>query len=408
MRKEQLLAGTKKLLWAAALTAGIIACQPEENPLVDSTSALEFVKYQNGDIIPGKYIVVLHSTGLNQRKDMSYESVQASMRKSSSALLAKYRIAEASLDQVYGSTIEGFAVSMSVEQAEVLAEDPAVKYVEPDRIMSVSQRGKPGGGGGGGTPPAQKTPWGINRIGGAVDYNGDNKAYILDSGIDLNHPDLNVASFGFNAFTSGKDGGSLDDGNGHGTHVAGTIAAKNNSEGVVGVAAGALVVPVKVLGARGSGSYSGVIAGINYVGANGTPGDVANMSLGGGFSKAVNDAVIAAASNGIKFALAAGNESQNTNNVSPGSANGPNIYTVSAMNSSDVWASFSNFGNPPVDYCAPGVSIESTWKDGGYNTISGTSMATPHVAGILLLGNIRTSGFVSNDPDGNPDPIASR
>lgn len=132
------------------------------------------------------------------------------------------------------------------------------------------------------------------------------------------------------------------------------------------------------------------------------------MSLGGPFSKAVNDGVVAAASNGIKFALAEGNESQNTNNVSPGSANGPNVYTISAMNSSDSWASFSNFGNPPVDYCAPGVSIQSTWKGGGYNTISGTSMATPHVAGILLLGTISTDGTVNNDPDGNPDPIAIR
>ena len=132
------------------------------------------------------------------------------------------------------------------------------------------------------------------------------------------------------------------------------------------------------------------------------------MSLGGPVSQAVDDAVSAAAqSSGIKFVLAAGNESDNANNHSPARVNGNNIYTISAMNSSDVWASFSNFGNPPIDYCAPGVSIKSTWKDGGYNTISGTSMAAPHAAGVLLLGSARTSGTVNGDPDGNPDTIIS-
>lgn len=406
MRKEQLLAGTKKLLWAAALTAGIIACQPEENPLVDSTSALEFVKYQNGDIIPGKYIVVLHSTGLNQRKDMSYESVQASMRKSSSALLAKYRIAEASLDQVYGSTIEGFAVSMSAEQAEVLAKDPAVKYIEPDRVISIAQKGSKRPGGGGGTAPAQVTPWGITRVGGFSNYSGSNKAYVIDSGIDLDHPDLNVAPYGFNG-TSGRDAKSLDDGNGHGTHVAGTIAAKNNSIGVVGVAAGALVVPVKVLGATGSGSTSGVIAGVNYVGANGQAGDVANMSLGGGVSQALDDAVVVASSR-VKFVLAAGNSSTDANTSSPARANGANIYTISAMDSADRLASFSNYGNPPVDFAAPGVAIQSTYKGGGYASLSGTSMAAPHVAGILLLGSINGDGTIAGDKDSTPDTIAVR
>ncbi|GEQ98260.1 hypothetical protein JCM17844_18970 [Iodidimonas gelatinilytica] len=119
----------------------------------------------------------------------------------------------------------------------------------------------------------------------------------------------------------------------------------------------------------------------------------------------MNDAVIAAADTGVKFAIAAGNEAQDTNNVSPGSTEHPNVYTVSATDSNDVFASFSNFGNPPVDCAAPGVSILSTWNDGGLNTISGTSMATPHVAGILLLGPAVFDGTANNDPDGFPDPI---
>ena len=188
-----------------------------------------------------------------------------------------------------------------------------------------------------------------------------------------------------------------------GTHVAGTIAAINNNIGVVGVAAGATVVPVKVLGGRGSGSYSGVIAGIDHVGAYGNEGDVANMSLGGGYSQAVNDAVVAASEN-VKFVLAAGNESTDASNKSPASANGDNIYTISAMWEGDAWVSFSNYGSP-VDYCAPGVYINSTWKNGEYNSISGTSMAAPHAAGVLLLGPAKSGGTVSGDPDGNADPI---
>ncbi|MBT8318937.1 MAG: S8 family serine peptidase, partial [Gramella sp.] len=228
-------------------------------------------------------------------------------------------------------------------------------------------------------------------------------------GIDLDHEDLNVdASRGFNAFTSGKDGRSLDDGNGHGTHVAGTIAALDNNVGVIGVAAGATVVPVKVLDSRGSGSYSGVVAGVDFIGANGSNGDVANMSLGGPVSEALDDAVKAASASGVKFVLAAGNESDDANNHSPARVNGANIYTISAVDINDNFASFSNYGNPPVDYAAPGVAIKSTWKGGGYNTISGTSMASPHAAGVLLLGNASTSGTANGDPDGNADAIIVR
>lgn len=412
MKKPIYSTSLRGMALALSLGIALVACQPEENLPLDDSQALEIIKYQHGDIIPGKYIVTLKTTGLNLRKDLTYESVQASMRKSGSTLLSKYRIAEASIEHVYGSTIEGFSVSLSDEQYKLLAQDPSVKAIEPDRIIALAPPpGKGpggGGGGGGGGSTTQSTPWGIARVGGPVNYTGSGKAFIIDTGIDLDHPDLNVASYGFNAFTSGKDGGSLDDGNGHGTHVAGTVAALNNTIGVVGVAAGALVVPVKVLNSRGSGSYSGVIEGVDYVGANGKSGDVANMSLGGPTSDALDAAVLAAANKGIRFAIAAGNSSANAGNYSPARVNGTNIYTVSSMAKGDNWSSFSNFGNPPVDYCAPGSSILSTWKGGGYNTISGTSMAAPHVAGILLLGSVKSGGTVKDDPDGNPDSIAVR
>ncbi|HWS00124.1 MAG TPA: S8 family serine peptidase, partial [Prolixibacteraceae bacterium] len=205
-----------------------------------------------------------------------------------------------------------------------------------------------------------------------------------------------------------KTGMTANDDNGHGTHVAGIIAAKNDEFGVVGVAPGAKVIPVKVLNRSGSGSYSGIIAGVDWVAAHGGVGDVANMSLGGPAYPDLDDAVETAAAGGIKFALAAGNESTNALTRSPARANGANVYTVSAMDKNNNWAYFSNYGNPPVDYCAPGVSIYSTYKGGKYATMSGTSMAAPHVAGLLLLGNIATDGNVKGDPDGKADPIAHR
>ena len=119
----------------------------------------------------------------------------------------------------------------------------------------------------------------------------------------------------------------------------------------------------------------------------------------------MDDAVVAASNKGIKFCLAARNSSDNASNHSPARANGSNIYTISAMDANDNWASFSNYGNPPIDYCAPGVSIKSTWKGGGYKTISGTSMATPHAAGVLLLGNASVDGKVNGDPDSDNDDI---
>jgi subtilisin family serine protease len=368
----------------------------------------EVMMYQKGDIIPGQYIVVLNNGAVSLRKtNVSYETLRIEMKSQVVSLLSKYRISETQLNNVYVATIEGFALQMNEDQLAALRNDPMVAYIEPDRVVSIAQKGnKPGGGGT--SPSSQEIPWGIDRVGGTINYTGSNVAWVLDTGIDLDHPDLNVnGAKGLSVFTSGKDA-SLDDGNGHGTHVAGTIAAINNGIGVVGVAAGAEVIPVKVLNSRGSGSISGVIQGVDFVAVNGKSGDVANMSLGGGVSEALDNAVIAAAGNGIKFALAAGNESKNANLTSPARANGTNIYTISAMNSSNIFASFSNFGNPPIDYCAPGVSIKSTWKDGGYNTISGTSMAAPHAAGVLLLGLPKSSVTVSGDPDGNPDNIISR
>ena len=297
----------------------------------------------------------------------------------------------------------GFTAVIPEARLASVAGDPRVAILEKDHIVTLNlprEQGKPGGGGGGG----QTTPWGITRVGGAGDGTGKT-AWVIDTGIDLDHPDLNTSRNCHVAFT-GRD---ANDGNGHGTHVAGTIAAKNNGQDVVGVAANAYVCAVRVLGNSGSGSYSDILAGVNYVAANASSGDVANMSLGGsGTNSTLEQAVADVASLGVKMVLAAGNNGVHANNFTPARVNGNNIYTISATNSSDCMASWSNYGNPPVDYAAPGVSILSTRKGGGTTTMSGTSMAAPHVAGILLLGSVRSNGSASCDPDGNPDPIASR
>ncbi|RMF15249.1 MAG: S8 family peptidase [Alphaproteobacteria bacterium] len=309
------------------------------------------------------------------------------------------------LGYVYKSAVYGFSAHMTPAQAErLMASEPDLAYYEHDQPMFAMQ-----------SQPPQQTPWGITRVNGGVDATGKT-AWVIDTGIDLDHPDLNVdtsrstdfaadACFFIYCFDNGNNGGN--DLNGHGSHVAGIIAAKDNGIGVVGVAANATLVAVRVLDPNGSGSNADVIAGVDYVAANAAPGDVANMSLGGGFSQALNDAVINAANKGIMFALAAGNESQDANNVSPASTEHPNVYTVSAIDDTDTFASFSNFGNPPVDCAAPGVNIYSTYKDAGYQTLSGTSMATPHVAGLLLItgGHPNNGGLAQNDPDGNPDII---
>lgn len=407
------------LLAAGATLIVNFGCQSDS--LGDSLNSEEIIPVQearaNGAVsvesIANQYVIQLKSgtfraAGLSKS---DYANADNKLRGEVNRLFSSLGIAPGKIKATYGFAVEGFAAELTDSQLSLLQRDSRVQSIERDVVITLNppleiQKGKPGGGGGS-TQPAQSTPWGITRVGGAADGTGKT-AWIIDTGIDLTHPDLNVDTQRSISFLTGPSANlSPNDGNGHGTHVAGTVAALNNTIGVVGVAPNAKVVAVRVLDSRGSGSTSGVIAGVDYVAANGQAGDAANMSLGGGVSSTLDNAVIAASNTGVKFALAAGNESDDAVNHSPARANGPNIFTISAMDINDNFASFSNFG-AGVDFAAPGVSILSTWKGGGYNTISGTSMATPHVCGLLLLGNVRADGFVKNDPDGNPDPIAHR
>ena len=403
--------------------AGITGNSNPDNVVVDDMDRTGGTALPDG-IIPDQYIVTLDKSALNipTLGILDYEARTALAIKQIEAILSNAGLADIKLQNVYSKALVGFAAKLSADQLSRLEALPLVKLIEADKLYKVKGELVKVNSKTTNFTKAQSTPYGIVRVGQG---NGQGKrAFVLDTGIDTDHPDLNVNTGLSKSFISSPTGNcgllgilfgcpdgaepSVEDGHGHGTHVAGTIAALDNGVGVIGVAAGAEVVGIKVLSDQGSGATSGIIQGVDYVASVGSAGDVANLSLGGGTSSSLDNAVINLGGEGIFVALAAGNESQNANNVSPARANGVNVYTVSAMDSQDRFASYSNFANPPVDFCAPGSSVQSTYKNGGYSTMSGTSMASPHMAGILLLtgGNTKADGKVLNDPDGNADTIA--
>ncbi|KAL6712150.1 hypothetical protein ACN47E_000027 [Coniothyrium glycines] len=317
--------------------------------------------------IPGRYIVKLKNQNLENLINNALK-----LLKKDPAHVYKF------------GNFGGFAGDISDDIVEALRNLPGVEYIEQDAIVTANL----------GEVELQKkayvtqssSTWGLARIShqarGSNSYIYDSTAgadtcsYVIDTGISTTHPEFEGRAT-FLANFAGD--GSNSDGNGHGTHVAGTIGAKT-----YGVAKKTKLYAIKVLGANGQGTNSGVIAGINYVANDAKTrscpkGAVANMSLGGVRSTAVNSAAANVVSAGVFLAVAAGNEAQDASNSSPASE--ATAYTVGATDSSDRLASFSNFGTV-VDILAPGVSILSTWLNGGTNTISGTSMASPHVAGL--------------------------
>lgn len=293
-------------------------------------------------------------------------------------------------DQLYSAALRGFSARLTADQIRELEDNPDVAYVEPDLVMTIQ---------------AQTLPWGINRVDADISSTraGDGTGavsnvniYIIDTGIGA-HQDLNrVRHVNFTG-----DGLNTDC-HGHGTHVAGTAAARDNTVDVVGVAPGAPLTGVKVLGCSGSGLTSNIIKGVDWVTANAVRPAVANMSLGGGASTALDDAVRNSVARGVFYAVAAGNSSTNACNSSParaGAGTNNGIATVAATDINNNEASFSNFG-PCVDIWAPGVSILSTRLGGGTTTLSGTSMASPHVAGAAAL-------LLSSNPGASPAAVES-
>jgi len=346
----------------------------------------------DGTIIPGQYIISYKPSSVDART-MSSERMAEISTKS----LEDHSIKASAMLTPWVGQPGGFVARLSKEEAEELKTDESISIVEPDRVIALGSCFTV-------VEPTLIT-WNVNRV-GYGDGTGKT-AWIIDSGIDFAHPDLNVDVTRSKSFVAGKP--SADDENGHGTHVAGIIGAKNNNIGVLGVASGANLVSLRVLDASGDGTVSSIIQALAYVNTNAKAGDVVNMSVGEeGISETLDQQVRYTASKGILVAIAAGNDSKPANLFSPGRANDPNIYTVSAIDSVGKFASFSNYGNDVIDVAAPGVHILSTYLNNQYAIMSGTSMATPHVAGLLLLKgrNISSSGTATGDPDGAPDPIA--
>ena len=290
-----------------------------------------------------------------------------------------------SINLAGGKVLHSYSLLENVVAVEVPANalnglllNPNVVSVEYDTKVQASGKPSP-------SQPVEQLPWGVNKIGADL-ANGTGVGVtvcVIDTGINQNHPDLQANIAGgrnFAAKGAAIDPNKWNDDNGHGTHVAGTIAALDNSIGVIGVAPQASLLAAKVLNRQGSGYTSDVIAGIEYCVLNNAK--VISMSLGSSSDvQALHDAVDAAYSSGSLLVAAAGNDYG-------GAFSYPAAYSsviaVSATDSNDNLASFSNLG-PEVELAAPGVSILSTWKNGGYNTISGTSMATPHVSGVTAL-----------------------
>ncbi len=355
------------------------------------------IQAQQEKIIPGQYIVILNesaSVPVMKRANRNFNRIPGAdtvYRKQNIEKLKQVRnkltIADSKVLNEFADLIVGFSAKLTDHEVSLLKNDKDIKAVYPDYIIKASDY-KPGNESISKKPLTQTEACSVSMAGGAGD--GSNKytwIWILDTGIDLDHPDLNVEVYA--PYAISYTGEPVDDQNGHGTHVAGIAAAKNNDFGVVGVSAGAKVVPVKVLTNAGPGEFSWLVAGLNHVAQFGIPGDVVNMSLGvfsltpcDQFSPILNASIINLGNIGIWIVMAAGNDASNATFSHPGCLNGDRIFTVGAIDCANVCAPFSNFGSN-VDYVTGGVNILSTSKNGTYEVLSGTSMSAPVLSGIL-------------------------
>ncbi|MFB8144697.1 S8 family peptidase [Streptomyces parvus] len=336
--------------------------------------------------------VILNADAPGTISDSYIVTLKDSAAKSDSAkgkaLAKKYG---ASIERTYRSALNGYAVEATAAEAKKFAADPAVASVSQNRTFTVSATQT--------NPPS----WGLDRIDQRSlpldqrytypDKAGEGvTAYVIDTGVRISHSDFGGRAF--NGYDAIDNDNVAQDGHGHGTHVAGTVAGTAH-----GVAKKAKIVGVRVLNNQGSGTTAQVVAGIDWVTANAVKPAVANMSLGGGADAVLDAAVQRSIDSGITYAVAAGNESTNANTKSP--ARVADAITVGSTTNTDARSSFSNYG-AIVDIFAPGSSITSTWStsDTATNTISGTSMASPHVAGAAAI-------YLADNPGSTPAQVSA-
>jgi subtilisin family serine protease len=345
---------------AAAATAALLSVTFFATP-ADAGDEGQVLGADRSDAIAGQYIVVLKDGAMDRSR---VDSI-------SSRLAARH---SGRIGHVYSAALRGFSISLSETAAKRLAADPDVAYVEQDSLVTIDATQSP------------VPSWGLDRIDQrALPLNNSYTypttaanvhAYVIDTGIRFTHNDFGGrASSGFDAI----DGGAADDCHGHGTHVSGTVGGSS-----FGVAKGVQLVGVRVLNCQGSGTNAQVIAGVDWVTQNAIKPAVANMSLGGGANTALDTAVANSIASGVSYSVAAGNSNANACNSSPSRVAA--AITVGATTQTDARASFSNFGTC-LDIFAPGQAITSAWmtSDSATNTISGTSMASPHSAGAAAL-----------------------
>ncbi|MCL9780651.1 S8 family peptidase [Vibrio sp. S4M6] len=337
--------------------------------------------------IKNTYIIVLKTPAMLKNDQ---QSLQLFTQKAAANLSNQYAF---EVGKMFHHSLSGFVATLTKEQLKMLRSDDMVEFIEQDQIISLDPISA--------IESDQSNPvWGLDRIDQRslplnnnyhYSYDGTGvTAYVIDTGVTTTHTEFGGrAHNGYDFVDNDYDS---TDCNGHGTHVAGTIGGQ-----LYGVAKKVDIVGVRVLGCNGSGTTSGVISGVDWVASNANKPAVANMSLGGGASNALDIAVANAVKSGVSFMLAAGNSNASACNYSP--AREPTGVTVGSTMSNDGRSSFSNWGSC-VDIFAPGSSIKSAWYDGGYRTISGTSMATPHVAGVAAL-------YLQEDSTLTPSQLAS-
>jgi len=412
MKKNTFKLFSKNALMAAVLSVSVMAasCTKEDDILNSPQATSASTPSADNAAQQEQYIVTLNESyeGKGSTEDQRAMLIESDAGK----MFADNGIQGATLakENIFSNLEAGFVVYLKPSEASALKNDSRVKSVDRDILVNAAQGAYATAATD--ATATQTLPWGIATVGGAGDGTGKT-AWIIDSGIDFNHPDLNVDKTRSVSFLTSDMGGNWSspaDEYGHGTEVAGIIGAKNDGQGSVGVAAGCNLVSVRIMNASGQCYSSALIKALNYVYANGKPGDVVNLSVSFAANGTIDYYVQKVASRGIFIAIAAGNNNVDASTKSPARVNGTNIYTVSGMNSNGSRWSSSNYGATTIDFAAAASDVYTTAKGGGYTSVGGTSMASPHVAGILLLngGKVNNGGTITGDVDGKPDVIAKR